>query len=139
MTVPMIAPVHPLDPLSAHELQEACDLVRTHVDKTYRSDQSTSPRIWFKSATLREPPKAALVPFLDSLHEGRRSPQPLPRRADVLVGVKTNGNCQWLGECLCKLHPLVLFTNICRTQNITSASAVTGSAALSSGSCPFPP
>ncbi|RAH52454.1 copper amine oxidase [Aspergillus piperis CBS 112811] len=56
---------HPLDPASPDEIRQATDLVKAKYNGI---------SLHFKAAGLEEPPKAALVDFLDAEHHGR----PLP-------------------------------------------------------------
>ena len=57
--------LHPLDPATSEEIRQATDVVKA----TYRGIP-----LHFKAAGLEEPPKAAVVNFLDAEHNG----QPLP-------------------------------------------------------------
>jgi hypothetical protein len=66
------APAHPLDPLSAAEIASAVSAI-----------------------------KKTLAPYLEKWHAARASGEvvePLPRRAEALLGVKLQNSVQWLGE-----------------------------------------
>jgi Cu2+-containing amine oxidase len=89
---------HPLDPLSAAELQECVNIVRQDIPL---GDTADTPRLWFKGLQLIEPSKRVLAPYLDKWHaaveHGERM-TPLPRQASVLFGVKQSGHTEWFGK-----------------------------------------
>lgn len=89
-------PYHPLNPLSAAELSQ----ITAFVNETVLAGTSKMSRTWFKAVQLREPPKAVLAPWLDALHDsrGQMPLERLPRIAEVLVGIKSDGSCLWYGE-----------------------------------------
>jgi Cu2+-containing amine oxidase len=92
------APAHPLDPLSAAEIASAVSAIKQHVAS---QQQSKEHRVWFKSTQLVEPAKKTLAPYLEKWHAARASGEvvePLPRRAEALLGVKLQNSVQWLGE-----------------------------------------
>lgn len=98
---------HPLDPLSAAELQECVNIVRQDIPL---GDTADTPRLWFKGLQLIEPSKQVLAPHLDKWHaaveHGERM-TPLPRQASVLFGVKQGGHTEWFGKLTL---PLKLFS-----------------------------
>jgi primary-amine oxidase len=92
------APPHPLDPLSAAEIASAVSAIKKHVGAQQNSGEH---RVWFKSIQLVEPAKKTLAPYLDRWHEASISGEflePLPRRAEALLGVKRDGQTKWLGK-----------------------------------------
>ncbi len=65
---------HPLAPLSAQEISTAADLVRGQwPEKT---------NVHFKVITLKEPPKAEVIPLLEAEHHGQTF-APLARKAFI--------------------------------------------------------
>ncbi|KAK4157368.1 copper amine oxidase [Chaetomidium leptoderma] len=74
----MDSPRHPLDPLTAREIQQAADVLQRHVPG---SD------IIFRVITLWEPPKAEMVVFLDMEHGGKETPKSPARVAKVQAHV----------------------------------------------------
>lgn len=80
---------HPLDPLSATEISDAVQAIRKH----------SNGSLWFKSTQLVEPPKSILSPWLDRNVEGIQQ-DPLPRIAEVLLGIKSTDSVKWMGMCL---------------------------------------
>ncbi|KAL4962701.1 copper amine oxidase [Aspergillus stella-maris] len=66
--------LHPLDPATAEEIQQATEVVKATYDGV---------SLHFKAAGLEEPPKAALVEFLDAEHNDR--PLPLVPRQISLI------------------------------------------------------
>lgn len=92
------APAHPLDPLSAAEIASAVAAIKQHVAS---QQEGKEHRVWFKSTQLVEPAKKTLAPYLGKWHAARESGEvlePLPRRAEALLGVKSQNSVQWLGE-----------------------------------------
>ncbi|RSH94905.1 hypothetical protein EHS25_004711 [Saitozyma podzolica] len=90
------APAHPLDPLSAAEIASAVSAIKQHVAS---QQQGKEHRVWFKSTQLVEPAKKTLAPYLEKWHAARASGEvvePLPRRAEALLGVKLQNSVQWL-------------------------------------------
>ncbi|KAI4244876.1 MAG: hypothetical protein L6R40_002782 [Gallowayella cf. fulva] len=70
---------HPLSPLTSSEITNAVQLVQG----LYPSNTS----LQYKTVTLEEPKKAALVPYLDAEHNGRRKPS-IDRRAFVAYYIR---------------------------------------------------
>ncbi|KAF4301755.1 putative copper amine oxidase [Botryosphaeria dothidea] len=68
------SPVHPLDPLTAQELQHAAKLFK---------ERHSQKSIHFKRIALIEPPKAQLRPYLQAELRGEK-PASLPRRVAAL-------------------------------------------------------
>lgn len=97
-------PYHPLNPLDPVELKTAT----TAVDKYLRTQDDVQPftRLWYKAVTLKEPPKALLVPYLDGLAAGDYVDK-LSRQVDVLVGAKRGkSSATWYG----KPNPILVST-----------------------------
>ena len=68
-------PQHPLGPLTAGEITESANLIR--------SIWPANTNVQFKSITLQEPNKADLVPFLAAEHAGQSTPT-IERRSFVV-------------------------------------------------------
>lgn len=85
---------HPLDPLSASELAEVIAIVKSHF-----ASIAPTARVYNKPISLIEPPKKQLQPWLDTWHvtQDKSKLQPLPRKASLVVGVKTE-TTSWKGE-----------------------------------------
>lgn len=66
--------LHPLDPATPEEIRRATDVVKT----VYKGIS-----LHFKAAGLEEPPKAAMIDFLDAEHNGRSLPF-LPRQVFLI-------------------------------------------------------
>jgi Cu2+-containing amine oxidase len=93
------ATYHPLDPLSAQELQECVNIVRR--TNGISAAVSGQARLHFKGIGLLEPFKSVLAPYLDEWHaavESGNTPSRLPRQAHVLFGRKEQGDTQWFGK-----------------------------------------
>lgn len=102
-------PYHPLNPLDPVELKTAA----TAVDKYFRTQDDVQPftRLWYKALTLKEPPKALLVPYLDGLAAGAHVDK-LSRQVDVLVGAKRGKNsATWYGKRVAFLVPTLELMN----------------------------
>ncbi|GME24771.1 putative copper amine oxidase [Neofusicoccum parvum] len=67
-------PAHPLDPLTAQEIQKAAALFK---------ESNPGKSLHFKRIALIEPPKAQLRPYLQAELRGQK-PAPLPRRVTAL-------------------------------------------------------
>ena len=98
-SVPPSTP-HPLDPLSPAEIASAVEAIRAHAAQY---SEEASPRVWFKTIGLLEPPKAVLAPYLDAWHEARGRGASIeataaPRKAEAIVGVKNETSRTWYGE-----------------------------------------
>lgn len=89
---------HPLDPLSAPEIASAVAAIKAYAAKEAAGAEH---RVWFKSIQLIEPPKKILAPYLDKWHKAKATGgtvDRLPRRAESLLGIKTQDSCKWYGE-----------------------------------------
>lgn len=89
-------PYHPLNPLDPAEMTAAASAV----DHYLRTQDTVQPfsRLWYKAVTLKEPPKAQLAPYLDSVAEGAQV-EKLSRQVDVLVGAKRGKEAAtWYGK-----------------------------------------
>lgn len=73
------APSHPLGPLSASEITQSSDLIR--------SAWPENAGLYFKVITLREPAKKELVPYLAAERAGEAVPS-IDRRAFVVYSLK---------------------------------------------------
>jgi Cu2+-containing amine oxidase len=91
-------PYHPLNPLDIAEMTAAASAVDQYL-RTEDSVQAFS-RLWYKAVTLKEPPKAQLAPYLDSIAAGQQVDK-LSRQVDVLVGAKRGKEAAtWYGESI---------------------------------------
>lgn len=70
-----LAACHPLAPLSENEIINASSLIQAL--------WSSSTVLHFKTITLREPPKAEVLPFLEAEHAGRPPNSSIDRKATV--------------------------------------------------------
>lgn len=70
--------LHPLDPATASEIESATSIIK---------DAFNGIPLHFKAAGLEEPPKAALVRYLDAERNGEPLP-PLPRTIFVMWYIK---------------------------------------------------
>ncbi|KAK4457489.1 putative copper amine oxidase [Cladorrhinum samala] len=77
------APSHPLGPLSASEITQSSDLIR--------SAWPENTALYFKVVTLREPAKKELVPYLAAERAGKAVPS-IDRRAFVVYSLKGTHN-----------------------------------------------
>ena len=73
----MATVLHPLDPLTADEIEQSVQLIKSELKTT---------NFIYNSITLKEPPKSVLLPYLDGAYESE-----IPRKALTILIDKSCG------------------------------------------------